>query len=431
MEISNLASVRFLIVMRRIIRVSIASWMLLFLSGEGFYHRNVQIQLGHLVAGRQFNFLNWTVQEVAETAAQAVSDPQNYLSTGVRSQIVKDYFELLGNALDIQSDIEQAYADPEITDAVSTTKVASAELQAIRDQLTTMQPLAENILQEHISGTLIHEGFGVMGWLMPPVTFRVTQLPEQMVVSPRDRIELVATISLSPRLGLQEHVELEERVDKRLGMASVVLPIAGLSTFPAMVYETSDLIHVVEIGAHEWVHLYLATRPLGLAYDSSPEMRTMNETTANIVGKAIGSRLIERYFPEEALRSAKEIQDPDAAIDYPESFNFRREMWETRVRTEELLSEGHIEHAETYMEERRSLFLDHGYRIRKLNQAYLAFHGAYADEPGAAGKDLIGPAVVELWEHCNSIRDFVIAMSGVTSFGDLEAILDSDQCFGA
>ena len=46
------------------------------------------------------------------------------------------------------------------------------------------------------------------------------------------------------------------------------------------------------------------------------------------------------------------------------------------------------------MEQRRQLFVENGYYIRKLNQAYFAFYGAYADVPGgAAGEDPVGPAV--------------------------------------
>ncbi len=63
------------------------------------------------------------------------------------------------------------------------------------------------------------------------------------------------------------------------------------------------------------------------------------------------------------------------------------------------LPQGKIDEAETYMEQRRQLFWQNGYLIRKLNQAYFAFHGAYADVPGgAAGEDPVGPAVRALRE---------------------------------
>ncbi|HRO24702.1 MAG TPA: hypothetical protein PLR07_10460, partial [Promineifilum sp.] len=53
--------------------------------------------------------------------------------------------------------------------------------------------------------------------------------------------------------------------------------------------------------------------------------------------------------------------------------------------------------AEDYMEQRRRVFLDNGYNIRKLNQAFFAFYGGYAAEPGgAAGEDPIGPMLREI-----------------------------------
>ena len=43
------------------------------------------------------------------------------------------------------------------------------------------------------------------------------------------------------------------------------------------------------------------------------------------------------------------------------------------------------------MEARRRIFWENGYKIRKLNQAYFAFYGAYADKPfSAAGADPVG-----------------------------------------
>jgi hypothetical protein len=98
-------------------------------------------------------------------------------------------------------------------------------------------------------------------------------------------------------------------------------------------------------------------------------------------------------------------------------------MRETRVRTDELLAEGRIEEAEAYMEERRREFVNNGYRIRKLNQAYFAFHGAYADQPGARGEDPIGPAVRELRDASPDLYTFVQRAAGVTTLAELEQVL--------
>jgi hypothetical protein len=72
------------------------------------------------------------------------------------------------------------------------------------------------------------------------------------------------------------------------------------------------------------------------------------------------------------------------------------------------------------MEARRVLFVEHGYRIRKLNQAYFAFYGAYADTPGAAGEDPVGPAVVALREQSPSLHEFLQRVAPITSFAALQ-----------
>jgi hypothetical protein len=99
------------------------------------------------------------------------------------------------------------------------------------------------------------------------------------------------------------------------------------------------------------------------------------------------------------------------------------EMRETRIRADELLAAGEVDEAEAYMERRREVFVANGYIIRKLNQAYFAFHGAYADQPGAAGEDPIGPAVQELFARSTDLHTFVNRVAGVTTLDQLEMLL--------
>ena len=98
-------------------------------------------------------------------------------------------------------------------------------------------------------------------------------------------------------------------------------------------------------------------------------------------------------------------------------------MAETRIKVDELLAAGKIEEAEDYMEERRQLFLEQGYAIRKLNQAYFAFYSAYAAEPGGAqGSDPIGPLLRDIREQSPSVFAFLDAVAPITSFEELVAV---------
>ena len=109
----------------------------------------------------------------------------------------------------------------------------------------------------------------------------------------------------------------------------------------------------------------------------------------------------------------------------PPEFDFNAEMRLTRVHVDQLLASGQITQAESYMDARRIVFVQHGYEIRKLNQAYFAFYGAYNAQPGGspeAGNDPVGPAVQALRKHSASLGDFVRAIATVHSLADVRRL---------
>jgi hypothetical protein len=188
---------------------------------------------------------------------------------------------------------------------------------------------------------------------------------------------------------------------------------------------------MIETVSHEWVHNFLTLRPLGMLYAESTELRTMNETTANLAGKEIAGEVYKRFYPQfvpvETAPSARDNDSNASSVKpketsvQPPAFDFRAEMHETRITVDKLLAEGKIDEAEEYMETRRVFFRDHGYQIRRINQAYFAFYGAYADTPtGPAGVDPVGPAVVKLREQSRSLEEFLNRISWMTSFQALE-----------
>jgi hypothetical protein len=96
-------------------------------------------------------------------------------------------------------------------------------------------------------------------------------------------------------------------------------------------------------------------------------------------------------------------------------------MHTTRVTADALLAQGKISEAEAYMEAQRKVFWDNGYPIRKINQAYFAFYGSYADTPGgAAGEDPVGPAVRALRAQSASLKEFLERISVMTTFAELQ-----------
>jgi hypothetical protein len=220
---------------------------------------------------------------------------------------------------------------------------------------------------------------------------------------------------------------LEHRVEEGLDVSALVVPVGGVGVYPTMIMRTTDRAWLTSTIAHEWAHNYLTMHPLGLLYEHTPELRTMNETTADIVGTEVGAEVLRRYYSGFATIGGADLLQmsfpggyPDPHDVDPPPFDFRAAMHTTRVTADALLASGKIVEAEHYMEQRRRLFVEQGYFIRRLNQAYFAFYGAYADTPGGpAGQDPVGPAVRALRSRSGSLAEFVKSIAWMTSFEQL------------
>jgi hypothetical protein len=282
--------------------------------------------------------------------------------------------------------------------------------------------MAEAILQDQVNEVAARAHLTLGGQAFPPVLYHTTPPPDALIISPRDAIRQDHDISISPDINVDQMEALEDAVDKSLNVSSLVVEIGGIGLYPTMVMETTDINVLAEVVAHEWVHNHLTLRPLGASYMNSPELRTMNETVASIAGKELGRAVVEQYYPEYLPPEAPLVKPAMVNNQPPPQpvFDFRAEMHQTRVTAERLLVDGKIDEAESYMELRRRFLWDNGYHIRKLNQAYFAFYGAYADQPGgAAGEDPVGAAVRLLRDKSTSLADFINRMSWMWNFKQL------------
>lgn len=376
----------------------------------------------------EFDYLEWMGDAaLLKLRAAAVNLPAS-LARDEQKRIVVEYLQTLQTIFENEYRLSQIYADPAIEDKDAASESVHAALADSYARQNQIAPLAESILQEQVAQVLVEQGLTFGGQPIPSVWYRSTPLPLALIVSPRERIEQTANISINADLALDEQVKLEDRVSKNLNVSSLVVEIGGVGVYPTMVARTTNLNWLLSTIAHEWIHNYLTQRPLGLLYDATPELRTINETTASIAGDEIGNLVIAEFYPE--LKSAARPTlsmisfsssiSPAEAPD-PPPFDFRAEMRETRIGADALLAEGKIDEAETYMEARRQIFLQNGYLIRKLNQAYFAFHGAYADTPGgAAGEDPVGAAMRALRAQSASLKYFVQTVAWMRSFDQLK-----------
>lgn len=380
----------------------------------------------------EFDYFGWTWNALWTKISTVSLGPIRHMSYPQQRRVLRDYFQILTDIQSLEESLESLYADPLLDIQPGEETVLTAELERKKAELQKMAVLAEAVIQDQVSQALDELGLTMVNQPFPPVLYHATDLPKNLVISPRDIIRQERSVSLSAVIELDEEMAIETAVEENTEYSALIVPVGGVGTYPTMVIRSSHLPSLLETVAHEWTHNYLTIRPLGMRYDATPALRTMNETTANIAGEEISNYVLRKFYwdllqeePDKPYQTF-EISFPFDRTKQEEPFDYRKEMYETRLRVDELLSQGMIDEAEEFMETQRQVFWKNGYRIRKLNQAYFAFYGAYADQPySAAGADPVGSDVRLLRSRSSSLAEFINIMSRLRSYQDLKDLLHS------
>jgi len=361
---------------------------------------------------RQFRFSigRWELENLPEIAALEEQPPAT-------PQDVMRYFALISTAASLESQAQAINAGAANGDLAQLT----ARLKEALDEKNALEPAVQATLTAQIKETLISQGiyslFGKRKLNLPPVNFKLDMPPHVLAISPRDRIYLQETVTLQQDITAAQMEAIESQVDA-LGVSSLVLDLGGFGgTYPTFVDNTSDITFTVETAIHEWLHQYLAFKPLGFRYildllgiRPDADIAAMNETLADMVSKELASVLLCHYY------SQCDASKPQPPLD---AFNFDQEMKNARKTVDAYLGQGDVSGAERFMEQEREYLLTKGYYIRKLNQAYFAFNDQYADTP--ASTNPIGSELQKLRSESASLRDFLDRVSRMTGRPDLTA----------
>ncbi|MFC1940486.1 hypothetical protein ACFLXO_07385 [Chloroflexota bacterium] len=399
------------------IRLFITGVLLIFLLGSSCAaDRGFGDHLNSIVEPYLFNFGWWESRAIAHEINQWLCGKREKIDDEIG--VVTDYFSSTKRIKTIKQEIEAANAGNRESDLAS----IKAELNGLEEQRAALKETVERIIERQIRNTLAEQGiFNPIVEVkigFPPINFKLEKPPYLLVISPRDRIESIREITLKPGLTLEERQEIEGRVDE-LDVSSLVVGLGGLgATYPTFVTDDASLKFTLHTSAEEWLHQYLVFKPLGFLYlldlaglARNYEIATMNETLAGIVSEEIGSMVYGKYYSEYE-NSAEPEQETE-----PE-FDFDGEMRAIRKAVDAYLARGEIEQAEEFMEQKRQYLASMGYYIRKLNQAYFAFHGTYADKPAFISP--IGIELKELRAQSASLKGFLDTVAAMTSRQDLK-----------
>jgi len=302
------------------------------------------------------------------------------------------------------------------------------QMDSLRQQQINIAGAVEKIIERQT--TLVLAEMGIyqpwyqhikLKFTFPTPDFKLEAAPHLLVISPRDKIETTKTILLSSDLSLAEMAAIEANVDK-LNVSSLVVDLGGVGTYPNLVASDSDFQFIIETCAHEWTHGYLAFTPLGFRYvlniaglSHNADISTINETVADIVGKEVGVAVVKKYYPQ-LLTSNQTTQSPSQPV-----FDFNQVMRTIRAQVDRYLAAGEIETGEQYMQKQRDYLEANGYYIRKLNQAFFAFNGTYADAP--AFENPIGTQLTQLRADSGTLGNFLNTVSSFTKLQSLKSAL--------
>jgi len=381
-------------------------------------------RLRTIVKPYNFSLVAWEVKTIPHEANQLILSRRDKPTDEV--QVVTDHFPIVKRIRTLKSQIQAI--DHGAWQGNSSQ--LETELDALREQSLASQDEVERILERQIKVVLAEQGifnpldsYNIRPRInFPPLNFKLEKPPNLLVVSPRERIESLREFFLKQDISLEEMAAIEDAADE-LGVSSLVVELGGLgATYPCFVTNEASLGFTLDAAAEEWLHQYLFLKPLGVLYTLdltglSPnyEIATINETVASMASKEIGALVYEKYYaPHENADESSQKDDS--------AFDFNREMRDIRRQVDEYLARGEIELAEEFMEEKRQYLADNGYYLRKLNQAYFAFHGTYADSPTSISP--IGAELEKLREQSASLKDFLNKAATITSRQHLQDMLE-------
>jgi hypothetical protein len=377
---------------------------------------------GAVVKPYRFSVSRWEAQELFKRPARQTPGGAQSKAADAAGTPVDEYMQLV-------DDIRRAERTPASTSPGGAAAPSGPpDLQPLQQRKAALAPQVEQILGSQIRQALQAEGiYGPTDRLVrlriafPPLYFRLQRPPHTLIVSPRERIESMLEEMLLQELSPEAVEQIERQVDA-LGVSALVEEIGGFgATYPTFVSDDASLHWIIKTATEEWLHQYLAFTPLGFAYildltgiARNYEIATINETVAGLVSAEVAMSVMRAHYPEN-LRP-RPVETPAAP-----GIDFDRTMREIRLAVDDMLARGQVDQAERFMEERRQYLAANGYYIRRLNQAYFAFYGSYADMPSSVSP--IGEELRRLRSSSASLSGFLNAAAGIRTRGHLQALL--------
>lgn len=355
-----------------------------------------------------YNVLWWTITNIPLKYMHLIGKnlfPIDQKSSAHR-KILLEYFQIKYETNELLKELPQ-----ELSQNSPKAHKTELRLQTLNNHMLDLQPDTEEIIETYITQVIRTEKipFQLGDVVFPPVDIALDRLPSLLIISPRDRIENIEQVLLRPNIPFPEREALENHISLNEDLSALVSGIGGISTYPAIV-SSNDLASTISSASHEWLHNHLFLRPLGQNYNRSADMASINETVANIFATEVRNSVLTQLGIQVPIENPRTGDSTCSSME----FCFNNEMHQTRLEVDKLLELGKVDEAETFMEKRRQIFVEHGYFIRKLNQAYFAFHGTYADSPASISP--LYDQILQFRQTFQSLGAFIRSIERVSNY---------------
>ena len=394
--------------MRRALAYLVLAVVVLF-SSQGEY---ILSPLDEVAAPYRWNIVSWEAGNFLSKWNYRLLEAMPWHQDSTKDgTVLEEYFGLTQEIGEVERLVERLLVEAQ-GDELAVEK-AQRSLETLRKRQSRLKSQAEEKLEAQISAVLNEEDFeSRIGLIWPPVDAEFVSSPTVLVVSPREVIHRQETLTLKPNLKVEDKEALEEKVFGEQNLSALVVNIGGIATYPSIVPPKGGLRFALVTASHEWLHQYWFFRPLGWNYWRDADTTSLNETAADLAGREIGERVYE------AVTGIKLSEAGVISSEENGGFHFGEEMRKTRLRTDEFLAQSRIQEAEAYMEERRRLFVENGFVIRKLNQAYFAFYGTYAFNPASVSP--INDELMQFRASVDTVGEFIREVSQFSSYDEFK-----------
>ncbi len=383
---------------------------------------SVEWRLSAVAQANGFDLWTWEARTLAQrTYLAIVARPPTEAAT-----TVERYLQLTRDLHQAEGARDLAWAKQSVLGGDAGLAADQARVDGLEGQVASLRLTVESTVSAQMENELAQQQVrsSLLEWrsdaafpfarpvLTPGVFFQLGSLPNLIVVSPRDKIELVASVLLQPDLSPTAIDRIEGQADG-LNVSSVVTGIGGLAAYPSMLPDATSAADLLVTVGHEWTHHYLALRPLGMHYFDNYQMREINETVADMVGHEVGLAVYESTYrpleppPAPAAPSRPTGSRPD----------FGTLMRDTRTTVEGYLARHDVAGAEVYMRQRQQELAQEGYYVRRLNTAYLSFFGSYSGS-GNPVEDKLR----RVRSQAGSLAAFLDAVSQIRTTADLDRL---------